>query len=104
MEFNSKKYSKEINLCFKICKDGNSPGPDQITSEFQKNLPPNCKYYLEIFFNKILDTGKTLLAWSQIKVSMIYKKKGDILMPENYRGIALINNLTKMFTKILRNR
>lgn len=34
---------------------------------------------------------------------MIYKR-GNPLEPTNYRGIALINNIVKIFTRILTNR
>lgn len=41
--------------------------------------------------------------WSVVKLFLLHKK-GDINNPENYRGISLINSLTKIFTTIICNR
>lgn len=42
-------------------------------------------------------------AWGSVIMTMLYKK-GNKADPGNYRGIALINTLAKLFTSILKSR
>jgi hypothetical protein len=42
--------------------------------------------------------------WSIGIIIPIYKKKGDINDPDNYRGITLLSCLAKVFTSVLNNR
>lgn len=51
-------------------------------------------------FNIILEKEKTPTSWSEILVSMLYKK-GDQNNPDNYRPIALVNTIVKLFTFLL---
>lgn len=50
----------------------------------------------------MLEKGEAPDSWTKITISMIFKI-GDPTNPENYRGIALVNNITKIFTSILAN-
>ncbi|XP_011299809.1 RNA-directed DNA polymerase from mobile element jockey-like [Fopius arisanus] len=84
-------------------KNGKAAGPDEISNEFFKHLPPNWILYLETHFNKILEAERVPNSWGSAALTMIFKK-GDKLDPLNYRGIALCNCLTKLFTQILRDR
>lgn len=59
--------------------------------------------YLQNLFNRILDYEHIPISWSQSKITCIYKK-GEKNDPNNYRGIALLNTLTKIFTQLLNNR
>lgn len=43
------------------------------------------------------------MAWGSVVLSMLFKK-GDKSDPGNYRGIALLNTLAKIFTAILKER
>lgn len=70
-----------------------------MNNDFLKAFPENTLEFLKKFFNKIYNAQKTLDEWSKIIVSMIYKK-GDKEKVANYRSIALVNCLTKVFTAI----
>ncbi|XP_044582987.1 uncharacterized protein LOC123264005 [Cotesia glomerata] len=94
---------EELNLSLAKSKMGKSPGTDGIPNEFYKALPNNWKLYLVALFNKILSTGTTPTEWSHILMCMLHKK-GDLLNPSNYRGIALVNSLEKIFTQIIHER
>lgn len=59
--------------------------------------------YLTLLYNKIWDSGRVPDSWSKIILRMLYKK-GDIKDPSNYRQIALVNCITKVFTQILTKR
>lgn len=93
----------EVILHIKNSKIGKAPGDDQITNEFYKHLPGNWILYVTAFFNKILENEIVPSSWGNVLMCMIYKK-GDKKDPGNYRGIALINTLAKLFTSIMKSR
>lgn len=78
-------------------------GSDGIANEFIKELPHSWLHVILVLFNKILDSGVTPIKWSEIIMCMLHKK-GDPEDPNNYRGIALVNCITKVFTEIIHER
>ncbi|KAL6120713.1 hypothetical protein NUSPORA_02512 [Nucleospora cyclopteri] len=58
---------------------------------------------LVTFFNEIFDSGYVPIEWRSNVIVPIFKK-GDPKDLNNYRGITLINTLSKVFMKILANR
>ncbi|CAG5082975.1 Similar to X-element\ORF2: Probable RNA-directed DNA polymerase from transposon X-element (Drosophila melanogaster) [Cotesia congregata] len=94
---------KELDHCLTKLKNGKAPGEDTILSEHLKHLPSNWKLYIIVFFNKVLDQEITPRDWSSTFFTLLHKK-GDPTAPENYRSIALTNNISKLFTTILRER
>lgn len=93
----------EVCEAIKRIKTNKSPGPDGISNGFYKGLPDNWTYYMTRLFNKILETGETPHDWSNSEIVMFFKK-GEPQDPGNYRGIALANALSKIFTSILATR
>lgn len=93
----------EFRKALKDCKSNKSPGADAIPNEFYKALPINWELYILCLFNKVLRTEVVPDDWSRAILTMIYKK-GDPQDPGNYRGIALLNHITKLFTRILASR
>jgi exonuclease III len=93
----------ELSIAIKFSKNNKSPGPDGIQYEFYKALPLVWKKYLLDLFNKVIESENIPAEWSKIKMLFIYKK-GDKANPCNYRGIALINCISKIFTGILEKR
>jgi hypothetical protein len=59
--------------------------------------------YLCTIFNIIYDSGIYPEAWSKGYIVPIFKK-GNIDNPGNYRGITIINVMSKVFSLLLRNR
>ena len=55
-------------------------------------------------FNKILDTGVYPEAWTVGLIIPIYKKKGDRMDSNNYRGVTLLSCIGKLFTSVLNER
>lgn len=82
----------EIIFAMRNSKNNKSPGPDEISFEFLKNLPENWINYMTLLFNKILNEEKIPKTWSKINFKMIYKK-GDVNDPCNYRLIALVSTI-----------
>ena len=59
--------------------------------------------YLKLF-NLIFDSGLIPESWTKGIIFPIYKNKGNVTSPENYRLITLVSCLGKLFTAILNNR
>lgn len=91
----------EIESALRNLKKGKAPGPDKVPNEFFKNMD-NIDY-IQNMFNTILQYEYLPEEWSQSEIVNIFKK-GDRNDPSNYRPIALLNTLTKMFTQLLANR
>lgn len=94
---------EELNTALKHSKPNKAAGPDKMKNEFCKSLPSNWKYYFLCLFNKVLDTETIPSNWFSTLITMIHKK-GDHSDPSNYRGIALVNHITKVFTYMLNKR
>ena len=94
---------EEIKSAIKLLKNGKSPGLDGITNEVLKSLPSDWIDNLGRMFNQILRDGKVPKDWGTIEIVPLLKK-GDPTDPSNYRGIALISCVAKLFTAILNNR
>ena len=55
-------------------------------------------------FNLVFDTGKIPDKWVEGYIVPIYKNKGDVMDPDNYRGITLLSCMGKLLTSILNNK
>ena len=88
-------------MCINNSKNNKAPGENMITNIFIKNLPSNWILYVNNLFNKILEKETTPDQWSNSIVKMLYKKKGEKTDPANYRPIALLNAIVKIFTSVL---
>lgn len=93
----------ELETALRKAKRGKAPGLGKIANEFLKTRPPNAQQYLLNLYNEILRNESIPPAWAAVSLTVIFKK-GDRENPGNYRGIALPNNITKIFTSILRDR
>ena len=103
-EFLNKEISKdEIISVIKSLPNNKAPGLDGLGIEFFKNTTGLVVPCLELLFNKMLQLKYFLESWCNAMLVPIYKK-GDVNNVNNYRGISLLNVLSKIFTKILNNR
>ena len=55
-------------------------------------------------FNLILKTGIIPDEWAVGQIKPIYKNKGPISDPNNYRPITILSCLNKLFTSVLNDR
>ena len=85
------------------CKRNKSLGLDGISNEFLIALPDNWKLYLVSLFNNVFNECEVPDDWAKVVTIMLHKK-GNNKDPENYRPIALVNAITKLFTQILYQR
>jgi hypothetical protein len=54
--------------------------------------------------NKIYEAGKFPIAWKTSLLHLIHKGKGDREDPGDYRGIALLSTLSKIYNGVLAKR
>ena len=79
-------------------------GEDCILNEMIKAFSENHKIFLTQTFNVVLLSGHIPNEWATGVIKPIYKNKGDIDDPDNYRGITLLSCLGKLFTSVINER
>lgn len=95
--------TRELNNCLKKLKNNKAPGLDKITNNILKGLPAAWEHYLLNLCNTVMNTESVPGDWSLAEMCMLHKS-GDENNPFNYRGIALLNTVTKVFTSMLARR
>ena len=110
----SQCFNEEINKpftmaevkqqCMKL-KNNKANGCDYILNEFIKYSPIQFISLITRYFNLILETGIIPDEWCMGVIQPIYKKKGSVSDPDNYRGITLLLScMSKLFTALVNNR
>ncbi|KAI5751074.1 hypothetical protein M8J77_003920 [Diaphorina citri] len=94
---------KELDDGIAKLKNEKSPGPDGILNEHLKTLGEGWRRKLLNFLNTLFDGGEIPEHLVKSYFFMLHKK-GDSKNPDNYRSIALMNNLLKLFTQMLTKR
>ena len=93
----------EIISSVKSMHANRSPGPDGICIEMLKYTLNEITPFLNILFNEIYDKGELPANWCENIICPIHKS-GPQTDPANFRGISLINSISKVFTGILTTR
>jgi hypothetical protein len=102
-ELNDPITTDEIVRCVRSMSNGKSSGIDGIVIEMLKASLHVTEPYLRHLYNSVLNTGKFPEQWCKAVLVPIHKK-GKLSDPNNYRGIALLSVLGKIFTKIINSR
>ena len=93
----------EVKYVLNKLKMGKASGPDKILNEILKySKTATLKSYTKLF-NIIFKSGCYPKNWEQSYIITIHKS-GDKSDLNNYRGIALMNCLSKIFSAVLNNR
>ena len=93
----------EVIAAIRSLKNSKAAGPDGIISEFFKHSDTSLLPFLAKLFNKLYVSGTYPEAWSESIIQPIHKK-GDVNSPDNYRGISLLNIISKIYSRILNKR
>lgn len=93
----------EVKNIIENCKSNKAPGDDRIPYEFYKNATDEYIALLTNEFNRIFQNS---IIPDEFKKSIIFPlfKKGNAEDPANYRGIAFLNTIAKLFAGIIENR
>uniref|UniRef100_A0A2M4CVF1 Putative reverse transcriptase-like protein n=1 Tax=Anopheles darlingi TaxID=43151 RepID=A0A2M4CVF1_ANODA len=81
-----------------------STGPDGLNARTLKQLPPKALVYLTFIFNSCIKLAYFPVEWKRAKVIPIHKPQTTPSDPKNYRPISLLNNIGKIFEKVLAAR
>ena len=93
----------EIKTAIRALKNKKAAGPHGLIGEFYKNSTVHILPFLVKFFNFIFDHGLFPDEWSLAILHPLHKK-GDINVPDNYRGISLLNICSKLHSFVLNKR
>jgi len=94
---------EEVRAIIKRFKKGKSVGPDEIPMEFYKWLDEDNLKNLCFIFNTWWISGELPDQKAEAFVASIYKK-GDPKNPENYRPIAILNSVYKIYAGVIQAR
>ena len=94
----------EIRYSIKKLKNNKASGADKVINEFFKFCHVNCMQLIVDFFNIVLNTGCVPTDWCLGTIYPLYKNKGSMTDPDNYRGITLLSCTGKLFTACLNHR
>ena len=93
----------EVRHAIEELQSGRAPGKDRIMSDTLKFGGPTLHVVLADQFTIVLYSGCIPDSWKQAILALIYKK-GDKRNLANWRPIALLSQIYKIFSKILLNR
>jgi hypothetical protein len=96
---------EEIRRSIRLLKNNKASSSfDDVLNEYLKYAPDNMYEIFCYLFNIILDSGIFPEVWSKGIILPIYKNKGDVSDPDNYRGITILSCFGKLFTNVLNTR
>jgi hypothetical protein len=81
---------------------GKAPGPDGIPNEIIKFLPPATRSALFSLLSLVAHKAYTPHEWCHSTTCLLHEK-GDPTLLDNYRPIALMNNLLKLWTALMKD-
>lgn len=94
---------EEVSAAIKAQKNYKAPGIDNITAEMIKKGGKELVVRLHQLICEIWEQERMPEQWSMAIICPIHKKN-DKTCCDNYRGIALLSTVYKVFTKILARR
>ena len=103
-ELNSSFTEAEVSRIIKKLKNNKACGTDMILNEFLKTTGSIMTPLYTKLFNLILHTGFPPYKWVIGIIKPLFKGKGDISSPDNYRGITILSCFCKLFTSVLNCR
>jgi hypothetical protein len=90
----------EVDRAIRSLKPNKSGGPSGVQPGLLKLMPTNWIVFLAALFSAIMHSAYYPTTWSSTKLVTIFKK-GARLSCDNYRGIALMDSLAKVYDIVL---
>ncbi|KAF4514114.1 UNVERIFIED_CONTAM: hypothetical protein B566_EDAN019088, partial [Ephemera danica] len=105
-ELDSAFLPEELEIAIKKLKNNKAPGIDGIPGEIFKLASNNTDVFNSILHccNTLYETGTYYSGWETSIIHTIYKNKGSVQSPDNYRGIALAPVMSKIYSSLLHSR
>ena len=94
---------EEVSEAINSLKNNKASGPDNIPAELLKMGGEELSKVIYELVNRKWNTERLLDEWLQGAILHLHKK-GDKMICENYRGIALLNTAYKVFARVLFGR
>ena len=94
---------KDVKLARDKSELNKSPSDDDVLNEMLKRGGQTLLLSLTIFINLLWILEVTPLIWKTVVMKPMYKK-GSLLDPLNYRPIALLSNLFKLYERVIDKR
>ena len=91
----------EVATALKNLRNNKAPGWDGIPMEFYKYSAPFINRTLANLFDFLYEKACYPTVWARSVIQPIYKKKGSPNDPDNWRGVALLPTIAKVYTRIL---
>lgn len=95
---------EEIERAAKKLTTNKAPGPDGIVGEVVKAALPICVNAVAECFTACLREGVFPQCWKTAKLVLLKKPGKPDLRPSSYRPICLLNEIGKLFERVLVNR
>ena len=96
-------HNDEVKQSIQSAQNGKSAGPDGIVYEMLKALPENILDDLVSMFNYVHNNGVCPEIWHHAIIAPLHKK-GDCLIPKNFRPIVLRSAIAKIYEITLLTR
>ena len=103
-QLNAVITKEEVLKCIKNLKNNKACGLDEILNEFLKASDDRMVRSITLLFNVILISGKIPSSWAIGCIKPLYKGKGSVDDPDNYRGITVLSCFGKLFTSVINMR
>ena len=87
--------------CRESLASGKAAGPDGVSNEILKLLPPAALEVIHKYFILMWATGHTPTQWKESYTILLFKNKGLETELSQYRPVGLLNTVYKLWTKML---
>ena len=84
-------------------KNNKAPGEDGVVIDIIKEGGEVLYKQLSKLFTNCLKLRTIPTAWNNATIILLHKK-GDVKDINNYRPISLLSHMSKLFTKVIKNR
>lgn len=94
----------ELDNAIASLKKGKASGSDAIFNEYIIESYDLLRCEWLMLFSRCLLQAQIPQCWRHGLLYTLYKGKGDVTLPDSYRGISLQQSMFKVFTKLLNSR
>lgn len=94
----------EVQASAKTLGNRKAPGPDGIPVEVVKEIAKECPYLLLNMYNSCLRAGIFGQRWKLQRLVLLDKGKGPPITPSSFRPLCMLDNVGKLYEKLLRTR